>query len=337
MSISVVIISKNQDWNIERVINSVKREMDRSPITEIILVDSASTDRTVHIALQMNIKVIEIKSALRYTAAAGRYIGAWAAKNDLILFLDGDMELREGWIDLGYKKIIEDIHVGVVSAPWINVYKNHNGRNRNNIQDQQYRIINPKSQRHIGGAGLYRKKSLLEVGSFNPCLYSDEEPALLLLLEKAGYVYLKLSDPIVYHYEDVSKGFRWLLRRRSKKLWIGIGQNVRHLLNSPLLFPYLKERGFGCIIGLWLFIALLAVFMTLFLGNVYILVVIILMSVFYIGKELLRQKSMKRMIFSLVQRILIFEAMIRGFFDTPTSPRKYWANLKITDPEITGM
>ena len=94
--LSVVLISKNQEWNIARLVESVLRETDALPSREIVLVDSASTDRTTEIAARYPIAVLKLCPEQRLTAAAGRYVGYKRTTGDLVLFLDGDMELVRG-------------------------------------------------------------------------------------------------------------------------------------------------------------------------------------------------------------------------------------------------
>jgi glycosyltransferase involved in cell wall biosynthesis len=88
--LSVVLISKNQEWNIARLVESVLKETDRLPAREIVLVDSASTDRTIEIAAQYPISVLRLCPKQRLTAAAGRYVGTKQTRGGLVLFLDGD-------------------------------------------------------------------------------------------------------------------------------------------------------------------------------------------------------------------------------------------------------
>ena len=48
--LSVVLVSKNQEWNIARLLRSVLKETVRMADREIVLVDSASLDGTVDVA-----------------------------------------------------------------------------------------------------------------------------------------------------------------------------------------------------------------------------------------------------------------------------------------------
>jgi glycosyltransferase involved in cell wall biosynthesis len=242
--LSVVLISKNQEWNIPRLVESVLRETARFPSREIVLVDSASTDRTTEIAARYPISVLKLCPEQRLTAAAGRYVGYKRTTGDLVLFLDGDMELCEGWLDqaLGVMRSRSDIAVVC-------------GR----VIDRPKALHTPTVEHlealgtgaavvdvlHGGGAAMYRRSVLEQVGTFNPYLYSDEEPELCLRVRHAGYRVLRLPRPIAFHYSAPAEALSTLLGRRSRNLWLGYGQNIRYLSDSPLLWPYLRERGWA--------------------------------------------------------------------------------------------
>jgi len=96
LPVSVVILTKNEERNIEECIQSVVGWAD-----EIIVVDDESTDRTVEIAKSLGAKIFARKMDIE-----GRHRN-WAyqqAKNDWILSLDADERVTE---DL--KKEIEKI------------------------------------------------------------------------------------------------------------------------------------------------------------------------------------------------------------------------------------
>ena len=82
--ISVVIITKNEENNIGRCLESVKWA------DEIVIVDSGSTDRTLEICQQYNCKIIETEwlgfGKTKQLAVAN-------ATNNLILSIDSDEEL----------------------------------------------------------------------------------------------------------------------------------------------------------------------------------------------------------------------------------------------------
>lgn len=87
-SLSICIITKNEEHNIERCLNSVSSIAD-----EIIIVDTGSTDKTKELAKKYNAKVYDFKWADDFSKARNESLKY--AKSDWILILDADEELTE--------------------------------------------------------------------------------------------------------------------------------------------------------------------------------------------------------------------------------------------------
>src|SRR5258706_10747164 len=114
IQLSVVLITKNQEWNIAGLVESV---LEKSPPgTDITLVDSASSDKTVEIASTSPINVISLLQPQRLTAAMGRYVGLQYCCGDLILFLDGDMELYDGWLERAFHLMKTDPQIAAITG-----------------------------------------------------------------------------------------------------------------------------------------------------------------------------------------------------------------------------
>jgi len=85
--LSVVILTKNEEENIKRAINSVKDIAD-----EILVVDSGSTDRTVEIAKSLGAKVI-FREFTNYPDQVNFAISC--SRNPFVFVLDADEEVSE--------------------------------------------------------------------------------------------------------------------------------------------------------------------------------------------------------------------------------------------------
>lgn len=87
-TLSLCMITKNEESNIERCLKSVQGVVD-----EIIIADTGSTDRTVELAEKWGAKVVN--HPWNYNFSDARNASLEKATKDWILFLDADEELQE--------------------------------------------------------------------------------------------------------------------------------------------------------------------------------------------------------------------------------------------------
>jgi glycosyltransferase involved in cell wall biosynthesis len=325
--LSVVLISKNQEWNIARLVESVLRETATLSAVEIVLVDSASTDRTTEIAARYPITVLKLRPDQHLSASAGRYVGYKQTTGDLVLFLDGDMELCKGWLDQALSLMHSRPDVAVVCGQLIDW-----PRTVQTPSLEKFDVLDTDAAavdvRQGGGAAMYRRSVLEQVGSFNPYLYCDEEPELCLRIRYAGYRVLRLSRPIAFHLDPwrestPAEALSGFLSKRRANLFLGFGQNLRYFFGSRLLWPYLKERGWAMAPGLTLCIGVVAVAVSGLTGQWgWLALLAALMIVLMMGIAV-RKRSLKRALVTLFGRLLIFEGTVRGVLLKPYKPASY--------------
>ncbi len=323
--LAVVLISKNQSWNIGRLIKSVIQETRDLTRKEILLVDSASTDDTIRIASEYPIKIIRFHSDQHLTSAAGRYIGIENTESEYVLFLDGDMEIYPGWLNSALEVLHQNPKIAAITGERIDLLKRAEMKDKPPLvtYDEDYGIEVKKS----GGAAMYRRDLMNKVGSFNPFLYSDEEPDLCLRLRHSGYKILKLHHPISYHFSDTAVSLKTKYGRWKRNLYLGAGQNLRYHWGDEIFWKYLKERGYGIVPALGIaggVISLLWYFIT---GNEFIIQVVGLAFILFILADLVKKRSIHKTVISLCERLFIADGTIRGFLLTPyppdTYPKKY--------------
>jgi len=86
--LTIVIPTKDEEASLPRLLESIRRQTMQP--AEIIVADAGSTDRTREIAESFGCRVVE-----GGMPGPGRNRGAKAAKSDILLFLDADVELRD--------------------------------------------------------------------------------------------------------------------------------------------------------------------------------------------------------------------------------------------------
>jgi glycosyltransferase involved in cell wall biosynthesis len=332
IELSVVLITKNQAWNIARLIESVLQATVAIPSKEIILVDSASTDETAELAGGYPISVVRLKPG-PLTPAAGRYIGYKRTQGEFVLFLDGDMELLQGWLEDALRDLRGAPRAGVMMSSKIIDLLPPTAAEKT-PPPVKVRTSAPKEVSYAsfvaGGAALYRRSVLEQVGTFNPHLKSDEEPELCLRIRHAGYRILLLDYPIVRHYTIAQETISGLLGRRRRKFLMGVGQCVRYHVGSKLLLPYVRERGMWSLMAtLWLATGLGAALWSLIARDFIWIGLWILVLVLLIAGAAWRKRSLRRAMLSVFHRLLMVEGLFRGFLMKPLPPGSYPQNAEV--------
>ena len=221
MDLSVVVIARNEARTIGACIESILEQTADFSI-EVILVDSASTDRTV----------VCIDPAADLSPSAGRYLGTLQATGDYILFLDGDMILIRDWVRSALA-FLKDGKVGAVGGRLFRVYP---GELLHCDHPDNYPLGEVD---RLGGAGLYRRDVLKKAGSFNPFVKGEEERELGFRINRAGFRILRVDVPMVYHMEKDKTASE---RDEKAVHFTGVGQHIRryglHRISWELLWSH---------------------------------------------------------------------------------------------------
>src|SRR3989339_810271 len=99
--ISIVIPTKNEEHYLPKLLLSIRNQNYKD--YEIIVADGNSADRTRRIARKFGCRVIIDKK--RGSPAIERNNGAKIARGEMLLFLDADVRLPQGFL----KKLIQEI------------------------------------------------------------------------------------------------------------------------------------------------------------------------------------------------------------------------------------
>lgn len=198
--ISFIVIGKNEGKTIKLCIDSIKNAISHNKYsdTEIIYVDSKSTDNSISIVKQYkDVKIFEITGTCN--AAIARNIGAIEAKKDILCFLDADMELQKDFLPkvIKSKKLIYPFVSGQLQNIFYNNYKDwkqidsnylHKGLNKDtyNVTTGGYFIIDKNLWFSVKGMKTkYRRSQDIDLG---------------LRLAKKGTKLLRKKELMVKHH-----------------------------------------------------------------------------------------------------------------------------------------
>ena len=114
--VGVVAIGRNEGDRLVRCLRSVS-----GLGTKVVYVDSGSSDQSVEIAAALGAIVVQLDSSVPFGPARARNEGAQLLLEvdpsvQFIQFIDGDCELREGWLATAAKQLSENPRAAVVAG-----------------------------------------------------------------------------------------------------------------------------------------------------------------------------------------------------------------------------
>lgn len=209
--ISAVVIGRNEGARLTACLASLQGMVDT-----IIYVDSGSTDGSIATALAAGANVLDLDLSSPFTAARARNEGlaqlqTIAPDTRYVQFVDGDCQVRTGWIETA-RTYLDAHHDHAVVC----------GRRRERHPEASLwnRLIDiewaapPGPAKACGGDALMRISALSEVGGFNPDLIAGEEPELCVRLRIAGWKIERLDAEMTWHDAEMTRLSQWWQRAR---------------------------------------------------------------------------------------------------------------------------
>ncbi|HSQ74330.1 MAG TPA: glycosyltransferase family A protein [Bacteroidota bacterium] len=223
MELSIVIIARNEESTLGRNLEGVAKEV-RDLDAEILLIDSASSDRTVSIAKTYPVRIVHLEPSPLLSPAAGRYVGTIASKGKFVFFMDGDMILIPGWLKRGLEEMHEKSLAGVAGR----IFFVSPGEELTQDHPDDFPLGEIKG---IGLSAIYRRAALDQCGTFNPYAKGEEEIELGYRLLRGGFTLKRVAVPMAYHV-DKPKGAGAIDQKA--KYFAGTGQILRRYPGSEL-------------------------------------------------------------------------------------------------------
>ena len=225
MILSVVIVARNEGRNIARCIESVLANTRVIPETEILLVDSASTDKTVEIGKRYPINIVQLSPNWQLSPSAGRFTGVNNVSGEFVMTIDGDMELLAGWVERAISFLQSNQNVAAVVGRHYDVYYLHGGSlSEPSVSGTSLGKTAIQKVAYVFESSIFRRSYLCEAGNFHPFLRAEEEAEVSLRLRKAGFKLYFLPLDSIYHYRKYDRiDIHETFRRIEQKLWVGMG------------------------------------------------------------------------------------------------------------------
>lgn len=314
-TIAIVIKALNEERFIGRSIKSALECI--SPFNGIvILADSGSADSTIEIAKSHPIKIVQLSELNERSCGLGAQLGYQYLDCEYVYILDGDMELKFGFLELAISLMEKDATLaGVAGVVEELGGGNYEFESRKSHGDGQK--LGPQNSLDMGG--LYRCKALKKIKYLtNKNLHSYEEKELGERLLSAGYRLERILSPSIRHYGKTDESLSLLFKRWHSHHIDGPGEWMRSkFFKSGFLKVAFYFKQLWIVIGSWL-ILILGIFSIFFTTK--ILILAITLNVFMLLWLIIKMRSVYLAVLAFIHLQIYSAGMIRGFFRPQKNP-----------------
>src|SRR5581483_4568159 len=225
LTLSIIIKALNEERHIASAIESALgslREIDG----EVILADGGSTDRTIELARQYPIVIVQLNHTKDRSCGSGAQLGFQYSRGQYLLLMDGDMQLDPGFLPVAIEMLTRNPRLagvgGKISEPVVVNEEYEQRRERSNPDDRAGRVT------RLDSSGLYRRAAIESIGYLTDRnLHASEEFDLGARLHCAGWKLIKIDRVIVHHETHRGNVYRLLLRRILTKYACAPGEVLR--------------------------------------------------------------------------------------------------------------
>jgi glycosyltransferase involved in cell wall biosynthesis len=211
LTLSIIIKALNEERHIASAIESALGSLGEID-AEVILADGGSTDRTIEIARQYPIVIVQLTQTKDRSCGSGAQLGFQYSRGRYLLLMDGDMQLDPGFLPAAIEMLTRNPRLagvgGTISEPDLVNEEYEQRRKRFNQDNRVGRVT------RLDSSGLYRRAAIESIGYLTDRnLHASEEFDLGARLHCAGWTLIKTDRPIVYHETHRGNVYRLLLRR----------------------------------------------------------------------------------------------------------------------------
>ncbi len=257
--LSIVVIGRNEERRLPALFESLPVAKD----IEWLYIDSCSEDDSVTAALEHGAKVFIVDKDSVYAPGTGRHIGTLEAAGRWVLYLDGDMVLRDEFIPFLEKLRRKESSLSPQTAGFVGRTCNrYTDSNNAVVEERDYTVLSfremgpveqwGKPASYHGGAVLYLREIVLRAGNWNPAVFQLEEIDLYSRVRALGFQLRAVDLPMVYHhtpYLSIPEKLKlnFLPQWQGKKLY-GAGQVITARYREGGLVRFLRAYPYPFIV-----------------------------------------------------------------------------------------
>ena len=208
-NIGIVVIGRNEGDRLVECIKSLISQSDR-----IVYVDSGSADQSVKNARELGALVVELDTAIPFTAARARNAGFEALVNEwpslpYVQFWDGDCIMEANWCEHAVAALDDDADLTVVTG-W---YREQNADAT--IYNMMMEIEWGKATGEIvacAGNMAVRTQAYKRLGGFDPNVIAAEDDEFCIRARIAGGKIKRLPINMAIHDAKMDRFVQWWRR-----------------------------------------------------------------------------------------------------------------------------
>jgi glycosyltransferase involved in cell wall biosynthesis len=209
MKLGVVVIGRNEGERLQRCLDSILGYS-----SAIVFVDSGSTDDSVTQARRRGVTVVNLDTAIPFTAARARNAGferlcAEYTELELVQFVDGDCELAQGWLEAAEHDL--QTHPEAAATCGRLRERRRQATVYNRLCDMEWN--GPAGEiETCGGNVCLRTQAFQACGGFRETLIAGEEPELCVRLRLGGWVIRRIAADMGLHDAAMTRFGQWWKR-----------------------------------------------------------------------------------------------------------------------------
>ncbi|MGE0408448.1 MAG: glycosyltransferase family 2 protein [Amphiplicatus sp.] len=223
--VGFVAIGRNEGERLKRCLSSLPRA--QSPI---VYVDSGSRDGSIAAAKERGASIVDLDDGAPFTAARARNAGfgrlvSERPDTDFVMFIDGDCELAEGFVDAARAVFARDPATGIVAGRCRE--KNREATIYNRLCDFEW--AGPVGEIGATGGIFMIRRALFEaIGGFDPAIIAAEDDDLCVRARAAGAKIWRIADDMCFHDAEMTRFGEWWRRAvRAGQAYAQLGDKHR--------------------------------------------------------------------------------------------------------------
>lgn len=331
IKISLIIKALNEEKNIASTIQSAIDAL-QGFSSEIILADSYSTDRTVEIASQYSIRIVQITHPNERCCGVGGQLGYQYATGEFVWLIDGDMTIEKSFLAHALKFL--DDHPKTAGVGGRVVERNLESLEFRSRVQRAPKDLLPGLVDRLDGGGVYRRTAIDGLGYFtNRNLHAYEEYELAVRLRSHDWELYRIDKVAVSHFGHQTEAYQLLLKRWQSGYVLGIGELLKSAIGQNYLKLLIKEvreiRVYAVVAIGWTALGIILAFGLIYKHAISSYILYFLITPF-LGM-IVKKKSISTGIYSVVSWHAYALGLIGGLLKKQTSPHLTISSIEINN------